>query len=96
MIAYLPPLVIDVAVRKEERQNFRIWFPFVLLWPLLLILVSFTLLVTALVDFALLLSGARYHHYTLLVLAALRVLGETRGTHINAIDNDNHIFVDIY
>lgn len=96
MIAYLPPLVIDVRVRKEGVRTIRIWFPFVVLWPLLAIIFGFALLVTALVDLALLISGARYHHYTLLLLAALRVLGETRGTHINTTDDDNHIHVNIY
>lgn len=96
MNACLPPLVIDVRVRKEESRGFRIWFPFVLLWPLLAILVGFSLLVTALVDFALLVSGARYHHYSLLVLGTLALLAETRGIHISAESDDSRVYVNIY
>mgnify|MGYP001025462298 CR=1 FL=1 len=92
----LPPLVIDVRVREENARGFRIWFPFFLLWPLLVILFGFMLVVTALVDLALLASGARYHHYTLLVLGALRLLADTRGTNVKAISDDSHINVDIY
>lgn len=96
MTAYLPPLVINVRVRKEGWRSVHIWFPFVLLWPLLAIIGGFTLLVTALVDLALLASGARYHHYSLLALGAMRLLCEARGTHVNAKDDDSHIYVDIY
>lgn len=96
MTAYLPPLVIDVRVRETGARGFRIWFPFILLWPLLFIIVGFTLLVTALVDLALLASGARYHHYTLLVLGTIRLLAEIRGTHVNAVSDDSRVKVDIY
>jgi len=96
MNAYLPPLVIDVRVSETGARNFRIWLPFFLLWPILLIVVGFALLVTALVDLALFISGARYHHYTLLVLGSLRVLASVRGTHVNALSDDSHVKVDIY
>ncbi|MBN2839774.1 MAG: hypothetical protein JXP37_02315 [Coriobacteriia bacterium] len=96
MTAYLPPLVIDVRVREEDARGFRIWFPFVLLWPLLVIIVGFLLVVTVLVDLALLASGARYHHYSMLVLGTLRLIAGTRGTHVKAISDDSFINVDIY
>jgi hypothetical protein len=96
MNAYLPPLVIDVRVRETGMRSFRIWLPFFLLWPILFIVIGFVLLVTALVDVALFISGARYHHYTLLVLGSLRVLAAVRGTHVNALSDDSHVKVDIY
>jgi hypothetical protein len=96
MNAYVPPLVIDVRVRETGARSFRIWLPFFLLWPVLFILVGFVVLVTALVDLALLIAGARYHHYTLLVLGGLRVLASVRGTHVNALTDDSHVKVDIY
>lgn len=96
MSAYLPPLVIDVRVREPGSRNFRIWLPFFLLWPPLFIIVGFALLVTILVDFALFVSGARYHHYTLLVLGSLRVLAEVRGTHVDAVSDGSVVKVDIY
>lgn len=96
MTAYLPPLVIDVRVRETNDKSFRIWLPFFLLWPLLFIIIGFVLLVTILVDSALLMVGARYHHYTLLVLTTVRLLGEVRGTHVNAISDGSRVKVDIY
>jgi hypothetical protein len=48
------------------------------------------------VDLALFIAGARYHHYTLLVLGSLRVLASVRGTHVNAVTDDSHVKVDIY
>lgn len=96
MNAYVPPLVIDVRVREIGSRSFRIWLPFFLLWPILLIVVGFALLVTALVDLALFISGARYHHYTPLVLGSLRVLASVRGTHVDAVSDDSIVKVDIY
>jgi hypothetical protein len=97
MNAILWPLVIDVRVRERGAKRVRIWLPLFLLWPLLLVVIGFALLITALVDLALLLAGARYHHYTVLLLSSLRLLSETRGTHAHI--NDSHktvVDVDIY
>lgn len=92
----LPPLVIDVRVREEGSRNFRIWFPFVLLWPLLLIVVGFALTVSVLVDLALFMTGARYHHYTMLLLGTLGLLAEVRGTHAHVRSTTTLVDVDIY
>lgn len=96
MTAYLPPLVIDVRVRGNAEKSRHIWFPLFLLWPLLIIVVGFALLVTMLVDLALMLVGARYHHYTLLLLGAVRLLGGVRGTRVVAGDGDTRINVHIF
>jgi hypothetical protein len=97
MNAILPPLVIDVRVREPQKRGFRIWFPFVILWPLLFIVVGFVLIVTALVDLALLLAGAEYHHYTALVLSTMRMLALARGTQAQINSSDDHVIdIDIY
>ena len=92
----LPPLVIDVRVKEAGTRGFHIWFPFVLLWPLLLVIVGFALIVALLVDAALCLSGARYHHYSLLLLKSLHLLAEVRGTHAHVVGSDSLVDVDIY
>ena len=96
MNAYLPPLVIDVRVKEEGSRGFRIWLPLFLLWPLLFVLLALTLVVTLIVDLALLLGGARYHHYTLLVLRSLGLLAAARGTHVRANNDGSRVNVDIY
>lgn len=96
-MALLPPFVIDVRVRSPKSRSFRIWLPFFLLWPLLLIIVGFALLVSVVVDFALLIAGARYHHYTLLLLRTMQLLAAVRGTHAHINSSDSGILnVDIY
>lgn len=92
----LPPLVIDVRVRERGSRAFRIWFPFVLLWPLLFVLVGFALVVTILVDLVLLLAGSRYHHSTALLLGAMHVLADLRGTSAHVDSASTFVAVEIY
>jgi hypothetical protein len=96
MTMVMPPLVIDVRVREASARHFRIWFPFFLLWPLLFVIVGFVVLVSAIVDFALFMAGARYYHYTLLLLNSLRVLAEVRGTRAHIVSAGTLVDVDIY
>jgi hypothetical protein len=93
----LPPVVIDVRVREREKRGFRLWLPLFLLWPILLIVVGFALVVSLAIDVALWVAGARYHHYTLLLLKCLNVLAQVRGTraHIRSADS-TLVDVNIY
>jgi hypothetical protein len=84
---------IDVRVR-ERRESFHL-VPSSL-WPLLLIIVGFLLLVAVIVDVALLVAGARYHHYTLFLLRTMQLLAEIRGTHVRADTDSSLVSVDIY
>ncbi len=93
MTMILPPLVIDVRVRERDARGFRIWFPLVLLWPLLFVIVGFALIVSMLVDIALFFAGAKYHHYTLLLIRSMRLLAEVRGT--RAYVNNATSLVDV-
>ena len=93
----LPPLVIDVVVNERSGKRHRVWLPFFLLWPVLLIIVVPALIVSVIVDFVLIVSGARYHHFTLLIIGVLRLLAEVRGTHVNVDAADNTVIgIDIY
>lgn len=96
MNAYLPPLVVNVRVGQEGQRGVRIWLPVFLLWPLLLVLLALVLVGSLLADLVLLLGGARYHHYTLLVLRSLGLLAAARGTHVRASKDDSRVNVDIY
>ncbi len=93
----IPPMVIDVRVDDPNSKSFRVWLPIVLLWPLLLIVVGFALIVSVLVDLVLWLSGSTYHHFTQLIFGALALLSETRGTHVDVLAKDATVVrVDIY
>lgn len=98
MNAIMPPLVIDVRVRDMQpgAKGFRIWFPFVVVWPMLLVIGLFALTVSLVVDFALLLAGARYHHYTLLLLRTMQLLAAVRGTRAHIDASTQLVDVDIY
>jgi hypothetical protein len=58
--------------------------------------VAFVLAVTIIVDLALLIVGARYHHYTLFVLGTMYLLAQVRGTHVEADSKGSFVNVDIY
>jgi len=93
----LPPLVIDVRVREPESRGFRIWLPFFLLWPVILVLVGFALVVSMTVDVALWAAGAHYHHYTKLILHCMNLLAEVRGTRAHVRSSDTSLVdVNIY
>lgn len=89
----LPPTVIDVHVRERDARNIRIWFPFFILWPLLLVIVLFVAVVTMLVDIAMFLAGSSYHHFTQILIGAMHLIADTRGT--VAYINSPTTFVDI-
>ena len=58
---------------------------------------GFVLLVTVLVDLALLVAGAEYHHYTVLVLSTMQLLALVRGTQAHIKGSDSTVvYVDIY
>lgn len=88
----LPPLFINVHVSEHGESGYWIPIPLLLLWPLLLIVVGFLFVLAVLADAVLTASGARYHHYTHLVLGTWELLAETRGTRAH-IDN-GHTLVD--
>jgi len=93
----LPPFAIDVRVREPESRGFRIWLPFFLLWPVMLVLIGFALLVSMTVDVALWAAGARYHHHTMLILRCMNVLAEVRGTRAYVRRSDSSLVdVNIY
>jgi hypothetical protein len=92
----LPPVFINVHVRSAEAANVHIPLPLFLLWPLLLVLAALALLVTLVTDLVLLLAGARYHHFSLLLLHSLRLLADVRGTSAHVITGRKFVDIDIH
>ncbi len=83
-----PPYLIAMRVEEHERTKFRLWLPFFLLWPLLLVFVLLTMVATLMADLFTLISGHR-PGYTKLVFGVLGVVGETRGTEVFIEDKSN-------
>lgn len=96
MSSFVPPWVIAVHISKPGVRHVRLWLPLFLLWPLLLLALLLVLAGTLIADLVLLVAGARYHRYTLLVINTLALLGAARGTHVRANDHGNCVNVDIY
>ena len=86
----VPPTLVAMRVVERGRTKFRIWFPLVLLWPLLLVFLMLTLIVSLLADATRLAEG-RKHAYTRLVIGGLGVVSETRGTELHIEDKDRTV-----
>lgn len=76
-----PPYAVSVRVKEREQTKFGCWFPFFILWPLLLVVVLLVCVGTLVADLLTLLNG-RKPLYTRLALGVLGVMGETRGTEV--------------
>lgn len=91
-MTFLPPLTLWVRVERPDRERpFRLWLPLFLLWLVLLPLVVLVLAFTLVADAVLLLTGDRYHHYTLLLLGCFQTLAASRGTVVRV--NGEHTIV---
>jgi hypothetical protein len=77
----IPPYAVALRIAEQERTKFRIWFPLFLLWPLAIVFVLLTLMVTLIVDGFHLVSGQKAA-YTRLLVGVLGLLGETRGVEV--------------
>jgi hypothetical protein len=60
-------------------------------WLILLPVVVLLLVVTILVDLALVIAGARYHHFTALLFRCFEVLGATRGMAVRVRSDDTDV-----
>jgi hypothetical protein len=87
----LPPWLIDVRVKEPGKKGFRIWVPFVIFWPLMLVLGLVALVVTLVVDVVLFIVGARYHHFTKLLLTAFQTFNECRGLKVDVQEESGEI-----
>jgi hypothetical protein len=83
----LPPAILDLRIAPADGRSFHLWLPLFLLWPFVLALAVLALVLTILVDVALIALGRRYHHYTVLLVRSLEALTEARGTVIRFSDD---------
>ena len=87
----VPPAILDLRVTSADKSPVHIWLPLFLLWPVALALVVVSLVLTILVDVALLLFGRPYHHYTILLAGSFAALAHTRGMVIRINDSESAI-----
>jgi hypothetical protein len=87
-MSLLPPLTMWLCVAEPERRRVRVWLPLFLVWLILLPLVLLVFVCAVIADVVLLLTGARYHRYSLLLLRLWELLAQTRGTVVRV--NDRH------
>jgi hypothetical protein len=84
----IPPLLIYIRFKR-----IGIWFPFLLIWlPLFALLILFTPF-AIIGDFFLVISGSKYHHFTVLLLSPLYIIASMRGleVHVQSTDFDINI-----
>jgi hypothetical protein len=86
----LPSMLLYLCIGTPERPGRGMWLPLFLVWLLLLPLAILAVLFTLLADVVLLIVGRPYHHYTLLLLRCLGLLGATRSAELR-IDSGTNI-----
>lgn len=91
----LPPMLMYLRIVKPGQAPVSVWLPLFLLWPLVALVLLLPVLVLMIVDAALLVAGQRYHHYSLLVLRALALIGDTRGMVIRVKDGRTDVDVTL-
>lgn len=95
MTMTMPPMVMRLYIVSPSRRPVNLWLPLFLLWPLVAILLALPILLAVLVDAVLWLSGQRYHHYSALIVRALGLFGDMKGTVIRFNDGDTTVDVTV-
>lgn len=73
----IPPLFVDIRVGKSNGKAFRLWFPLIILWPIIIVLLLPVLSVAAIVQVGLSAKGIKPFSILinlLLIISALRGL----------------------
>jgi len=91
----MPPLSAWLRITPSGKQGSRIWLPLFLLWLILLPVVLFVFALAVVVDVLLLVAGQSYHHYSVLLVRCLEVVGDTRGMVVNVFGDDTTVDLTI-
>lgn len=85
------PMLMRLKVDSPDHRRVRLWLPLFLLWPLLALLLAVPVIVAVVADVCLWLAGQEYHHYSVLLVRAVALLGETRGLVVRMNDGETAI-----
>lgn len=91
----VPPLLLYLRVGTAQKPGTGLWLPLFLVWLLLLPIVVLAAAITIVADVVLFLAGRQYHRYTLLLVGALGLLGETRGMTVRIRTKENVVDMDL-
>lgn len=86
-----PPMLMFLSVNRPGRKPVDIWLPLFLIWPLVALILLLPIALAALVDVMLLIAGQEYHHYSVLIVRALALIGDTRGMVIRTTDGETTV-----
>lgn len=92
----MPPLLLHLNIASATRTPVRLWLPLFLLWPLVALLLAVPLVVLAVVDVLLFISGQRYHHYSVLLMRVVALLGDTKGMVMRFTDGETVVDMTVY
>lgn len=90
----IPPVIISVWVRDKGRTIFALPIPFILLWPLVVILPLALLPILAIIQVSLYFSHYRYP-LCQAVLIYLQILGSFRGLRVYVNDKKDNSRVKV-
>jgi len=88
----LPPALIGIGFSKRGRNGFRLWFPFVLLWPLLFVV--FVVAFAIAIPLSIVVAPWGYARPVFLFVPYVwRALSATRGLEVDVAGEDGGFFV---
>lgn len=90
-----PPYLIEVKIEQPDQRTVSLWLPIFLLWPLFLVIGVIALVLTILVDVALMAAGQRYHYYTFFLIGLFILTAQTRGTSVNVRGDGSFVHVAV-
>lgn len=91
----VPPLLMYLRIGTPTSARRGLWLPLFLVWLLLLPFALLLFALAILADFVLLIAGQRYHHSTLLLFGAARVVAATSGTTVRINSGENVVEIDV-
>ena len=84
----IPPSIIRLRIYEEGKRRFGLWFPLVILWPIIVVLPLALLPVIVIVELAL--HATRYRApLTRMVFAYLHILSCLKGLKVHVQGKDS-------
>ncbi|NLE02912.1 MAG: hypothetical protein GX640_23840 [Fibrobacter sp.] len=89
----IPPILFDIHFKYHDRKGFRIWFPFFILWPLLLFILLLLLPPAAITQIFLCNRGIKPFS---ILIALVELFSSMRGISVFFKQKNNSSFVKVF